>query len=59
MLEIRRFSLLILSILADDILVMADKDHPTYMWDATVSEVDGRYLQLCIRKDTSRVCILF
>ena len=36
---------------------MRDAEHPTYMWGASVSEVDGRYLYLYTSKDTSRVCL--
>ena len=34
---------------------MRDAEHPTYMWHASVSEVDGKYLYLYTSKDTSRV----
>jgi prolyl oligopeptidase len=40
---------------ADDILVMKDPQNPTYMWSMGVSEKDGRFLALTVRKDTSRV----
>lgn len=40
---------------ADDILVLKDPEHPDWMWGASVSEVDGRYLEVGISKDSSRV----
>jgi hypothetical protein len=40
---------------ADDILVIKDPEHPDWMWSAAVSEVDGRYLELTVSKDSSRV----
>lgn len=39
---------------SDDILVIKDPEHPDWMWSAAVSEVDGRYLELTIAKDSSR-----
>ena len=35
---------------------MKDAEHPEWMWGASVSEVDGRYLFLDIVKDTGKVC---
>lgn len=40
---------------AEDILVIKDPEHPDWMWTTSVSEVDGRYLELYITKDSSRV----
>ncbi|KZT38951.1 hypothetical protein SISSUDRAFT_1046275 [Sistotremastrum suecicum HHB10207 ss-3] len=38
----------------EDVLVIKDPENPTYMWGTGISEVDGRFLELDIRKDTSR-----
>lgn len=35
---------------------MKDAEHPEWMWGASVSEVDGRYLFLDIVQDTGKVC---
>jgi len=43
---------------AEDILVVKDPEHPDWMWTAAVSELDGRYLELYISKDSSRVRVL-
>jgi prolyl oligopeptidase len=40
-----------------DLLVMKDSENPSFMWGTTVSERDGRYLALTIRRDSSRVSI--
>ena len=40
---------------ADDILVLKDPEHADWMWSTSVSEVDGRYLQVIVSKDSSRV----
>lgn len=40
---------------AKDILVLKDPEHPDWMWSASVSELDGRYLVLYINKDSARV----
>lgn len=40
---------------ADDILVLKDPEHPDWMWSASISEIDGRYLELVVTKDSSRV----
>ena len=40
--------------IAEDILVMRDASHPDWMFYPGVSEIDGRYLELHISKDTSR-----
>lgn len=42
--------------IAHDILVLKDVEHPEWMWGASISEVDGRYLFIDIVKDTGRVC---
>lgn len=42
--------------LAEDILVYKDESNPEWMWGTEITEVDGRYLLLSIRRDTSRVC---
>jgi len=34
---------------------MKDPEHPDWMWTAAVSELDGRYLELYVSKDSSRV----
>ncbi|KZV73550.1 prolyl oligopeptidase [Peniophora sp. CONT] len=44
---------------SEDVLVMRDAEHPTYMWHASVSEVDGRWLYLYTSKDTSRKNLLW
>src|SRR5712672_3436370 len=41
---------------AEDILVMKNPDQPEWLWGAAISEVDGRWLELYISRDTSRVC---
>lgn len=38
----------------DDVLILENKDEPDWQWDTAISEVDGRYLELYISKDTSR-----
>ena len=43
--------------LAEDILVYKDESNPEWMWGTEITEVDGRYLLLSIRRDTSRVCV--
>ena len=40
--------------LAEDILVLKDEEHPTWQWSAGISEVDGRYLEISVIRDTSR-----
>ena len=42
-------------IIAEDILVHKDDEHPEWMWAAEVSELDGKYLTLYSSRDTSRV----
>ncbi len=44
---------------ADDVLVYKDETNPEWMWGTQITEVDGRYLLLSIRRDTSRVCLQF
>ena len=34
---------------------MEDRSHPQYMWGAGISEIDGKYLELYVSRDTSRV----
>ncbi|CAE6472035.1 unnamed protein product [Rhizoctonia solani] len=43
----------------DDILVMKDDDHPTYMWGTQVTSPDGRYLILYVSRDTARQNLLW
>lgn len=45
--------------LAEDTLVMKDETNPTYMWGTGISEIDGKYLELTISKDTAPVQHLF
>lgn len=40
---------------ADDILVLKDPEHPDWIWSASISELDGRYLEVLVSKDSSRV----
>jgi hypothetical protein len=40
---------------AEDILVMENPDQPEWYWNAGVSEVDGRWLELTVSRDTARV----
>jgi hypothetical protein len=41
---------------AEDLLVMENPDQPEWLWGAGISEVDGRWLELSVSRDTSRVC---
>ena len=41
---------------AEDELVMENPDQPEWLWGAAVS-VDGRWLELSVSRDTSRVCL--
>lgn len=41
---------------AEDILVMENPQQPEWLWGAAISEGDGRWLELLISQDTSRVC---
>ncbi|KAH7344156.1 prolyl oligopeptidase [Rhizoctonia solani] len=43
----------------DDILVMKDDDHPSYMWSTQVTSPDGRYLILYVSRDTARQNLLW
>ena len=36
---------------------MENPDQREWMWGAAVSEVDGRWLELYVSRDTSRVCM--
>jgi hypothetical protein len=40
---------------AEDLLVMENPHQPEWLWGAGVSEVDGRWLELSVSRDTSRV----
>ena len=42
---------------AQDILVIKDAENREWMWEASISELDGRYLFLSVTRDTARVCI--
>lgn len=42
---------------AEDLLVMENPNQPEWLWGAAVSEVDGRWLELSVSRDTSRVCL--
>ncbi|KAG1807907.1 prolyl oligopeptidase [Suillus variegatus] len=44
---------------SQDILVIKDAEHPEWMWGASVSEVDGRYLFLDIVQDTGKKNMLW
>lgn len=46
-----------ITIIAEDVLVIKDDDHPDRQWSVDISEVDGKYLSLFIVKDTSRVIL--
>ncbi|OCH85438.1 hypothetical protein OBBRIDRAFT_859242 [Obba rivulosa] len=39
---------------AEDILVYKDDSNPEWMWGTEITEIDGRYMLMTIRKDTSR-----
>ena len=52
------FTTAILGATADDVLVYKDPTNPEWMWGSEVTEIDGRYLLLSIRRDTSRVRII-
>lgn len=44
---------------SEDLLVMKNLDQPEWLWGAAVSEVDGRWLELSVSKDTSRKNLLW
>ncbi|KAG6331834.1 hypothetical protein ID866_7256 [Astraeus odoratus] len=44
---------------SEDILVMKDAEHPDWMWEASISELDGRYLYLSVVRDTARKNLLW
>ncbi|TBU27685.1 prolyl oligopeptidase [Dichomitus squalens] len=44
---------------SEDVLVYKDASNPEWMWGSEVTEVDGRYLLLSIRRDTSRKNLLW
>ncbi|KAJ8502127.1 hypothetical protein ONZ51_g205 [Trametes cubensis] len=39
---------------SEDVLVYKDEAHPEWMWGTEITELDGRYLLLSVRRDTSR-----
>ncbi|KAI0676715.1 prolyl oligopeptidase [Trametes maxima] len=44
---------------SEDVLVYKDDSNPEWMWGTEVTEVDGRYLLLSVRRDTSRKNLLW
>ncbi|PIL36633.1 hypothetical protein GSI_00322 [Ganoderma sinense ZZ0214-1] len=44
---------------SEDILVYKDPSNPEWMWGTQITEVDGRYLLLSVRRDTSRKTLLW
>lgn len=44
---------------SEDILVLRDAEHPEWMWEASVSELDGRYLYMSVVRDTARKNLLW
>jgi len=44
---------------SEDILVMKNPSQPEWLWGAVISEVDGRWLELYISRDTSRKNLLW
>ncbi|KAI0722036.1 prolyl oligopeptidase [Cerioporus squamosus] len=44
---------------SEDVLVYKDESNPEWMWGTEITEVDGRYLLLSIRRDTSRKNLLW
>ena len=36
-------------------MVYKDESNPEWMWGTEITELDGRYLLLSVRRDTSRV----
>ncbi|CDO74182.1 hypothetical protein BN946_scf185043.g234 [Trametes cinnabarina] len=43
----------------EDVLVYKDDSEPEWMWGTQITELDGRYLLLSIRRDTSRKNLLW
>ncbi|THH13332.1 hypothetical protein EW146_g6877 [Bondarzewia mesenterica] len=44
---------------SEDVLVIKDPEHPQWMWGASVSEIDERWLALHVSRDTSRKGLLW
>ncbi|KAF8495236.1 prolyl oligopeptidase [Russula emetica] len=44
---------------SEDILVIKNSDQPEWLWSAAISEVDGRWLELYISRDSSRKNLLW
>ncbi|OSD01749.1 hypothetical protein PYCCODRAFT_1368709 [Trametes coccinea BRFM310] len=44
---------------SEDVLVYKDDSEPEWMWGTQITELDGRYLLLSIRRDTSRKNLLW
>ncbi|KAI9511293.1 prolyl oligopeptidase [Russula earlei] len=44
---------------SEDILVIDNPDQPEWLWGAGISEIDGRWLELYISRDTSRKNLLW
>ncbi|OBZ71845.1 Prolyl endopeptidase [Grifola frondosa] len=44
---------------SEDVLVHKDEAHPEWMWGTEVTEVDGRFAILSVRRDTSRKNLLW
>ncbi|KAI6114866.1 prolyl oligopeptidase [Pisolithus croceorrhizus] len=44
---------------SEDILVVKDAEHPEWLWEASVSELDGRYLYMSVVRDTARKNLLW
>ncbi|KAF8264309.1 prolyl oligopeptidase [Lactarius quietus] len=44
---------------SEDLLVMENPNQPEWLWGAAVSEVDGRWLELSVSRDTSRKNLLW
>ncbi|KAI0294865.1 prolyl oligopeptidase [Multifurca ochricompacta] len=44
---------------SEDVLVVKNPDQPEWLWGAAISEVDGRWLELSVSRDTSRKNLLW
>ncbi|KIK99823.1 hypothetical protein PAXRUDRAFT_30278 [Paxillus rubicundulus Ve08.2h10] len=44
---------------SEDLLVMRDAEHREWMWGASVSELDGKYVFLSVSRDTARKNLLW
>ncbi|CCM03973.1 uncharacterized protein FIBRA_06129 [Fibroporia radiculosa] len=44
---------------AEDVLVYKDESHPEWMWNIEVTEEDGRYALMSVRRDTARKNLLW